>query len=67
MQHIDIYDKSNGHMETDDRMRPIHDYPVGGGAGSHNVEFSYNHYPAKVKNIVATHQKSYLYIFWPLE
>ena len=56
VQYIDIHDTSNGHIEIDDRMRPIHDYP-GGGAGSHNVEFSYNHYPAKVKSIVAHTKK----------
>ena len=30
IQYIDIHDTSNGHIEIDDRMRPIHDYPRGG-------------------------------------
>ena len=66
IQYIDIHDTSNGHFEIDDRMRPIHDYPRG-GAGSHNVEISYNHYPPEVNNTGGTHQKSYLVHFWPLE
>ena len=48
IQYIDIHDTSNGHIDIDDRMRPIHDYPRGRGAGSQNVEISYNHYPPEV-------------------
>ena len=40
IQNIDIQDTSNGHIEINDRMRPIHHYPRVGGAGSHNVEIS---------------------------
>ena len=29
-------------------MKPIHEYPRG-GEGSHNIEFSYNHYPPEVR------------------
>ena len=67
IQKIDIHDTSNGHIEIDNRMRPIHDYPRVGGAGSHNVEISYNHYQPEVNNIGGTHQKTYLYTFWPVE
>ena len=43
-------------LKLNDRMRPIHDYPRGGGAGSQNVEISYNHYPPEVNNSGGTHQ-----------
>ena len=67
IQYIDIHDTSSGHIEIADRMRPIpiYDYPRR-GTGSHNVEISYNHYQ-EVSNIGGTHQKNYLYIFWPLK
>ena len=67
IQNIDIHDTSNGHIEIDDRMRPIHDYSRGYWTGSHNVEISYNDYPPEVNNIGGAHQKSYLYTFWPVE
>ena len=48
IKYIDIHDTNNGHIEIDDRMKPMHDYPRG-GEGSHNIEFSYNHYPPEVR------------------
>ena len=70
LKHIDIYNRNNGHSEIEYRMKPIHDYPRGGGEkaiSNHNIEFSYNHYPPEVNYIGWKHQKSYLYIFCPLE
>ena len=64
IKYIDIHDTNNGHIEIDDRMKPMHDYPRG-GEGSHNIEFSYNHYLPEVNYNGGTHQNSYLYIFWP--
>ena len=30
IKHIDIYDRNNGHIEIEYRMKPMHDYPRGG-------------------------------------
>ena len=50
IQCIDIHVTCNWHIEIVDRMRPIHNDPGGkGGAGSHNIEFRYNHCPPGVK------------------
>ena len=27
IKYIDIHDTNNGHIEIDDRMKPMHDYP----------------------------------------
>ena len=32
-QFIDIHDTSNEHIEIDDMMRPVHEYPRGGVKG----------------------------------
>ena len=29
IKYIDIHDTNNGHIEIDDRMKPMHDYPRG--------------------------------------
>ena len=42
IKYIDIHDTNNGHIEIDDRMKPMHDYPdnknilnlTNGGGGS---------------------------------
>ena len=72
LKHIDIYNRNNGHSEIEYRMKLIHDYPRGGVGvekviSNHNIEFSYNHYPPEVNFSGGKHQKSYLYIFCPLE
>ena len=49
IQYIDIHDTSNGHIEIDDRMRPIHDILRGGV-----VRVG----PMLKSVIITTHQKS---------
>ena len=63
IKYIDIHDTINGHIEIDDRMKPMHDYPRG-GEGSRNIEFSYNHYLVEVNYSGGTQQNSYLLVYF---